>query len=529
MISNDLRISGLASGMDTESIVKKLMDVERSSLNKVFQQKQWQEWQRDAYRDVNAKLLDLRTSMQDLRLQSAFQKSKVQSSDSSKVEAVVAGVPSQSNYAITSATRYQAGTPSSVKFAAASVANDTTPLGAGKGTSFVLNDQTITIKDTDTIQSAIAAINSVSSTTQVTASYSAGDKSIILTSNEGSTQQNQQISISGVTVASNGLNIVNGMVDSTTSNEYRSGGSAVAGTTAHSYTAGVNGIVAINGTTLSITSNTFTFDGIRYTLNADIPAGSAVNVTKSTDIDAVYNSIKTFVDKYNDVIQSLHDKIQEKKNRDYLPLLDEQKKDMEEEDIKLWDNKAKSGLLQNDSIIGSALSKMRQALYSQVSDPDPTKVNSKFDTLAEIGITTSTNYRENGKLTIDEAKLKGLLETNASDVQALFTKTYNTGNSTDTTATSSSKFQNSGVAWRVYDQLNSSIQQLIGKAGDANGATSSSVLDKALKRLDEQIISWEDRLAQKEENYWKKFAAMEKAIQQANTQSAWLTNQLGGM
>lgn len=44
MIS-ELRFSGLASGMDTESIVKKLMDAERLPLNKMMQKKQTQEWQ----------------------------------------------------------------------------------------------------------------------------------------------------------------------------------------------------------------------------------------------------------------------------------------------------------------------------------------------------------------------------------------------------------------------------------------------------------------------------------------------------
>lgn len=51
-----MRIGGLASGMDIDSMVEKLMQAEKAPLNKLFQQKQKYEWQRDAYRDVNKKL-----------------------------------------------------------------------------------------------------------------------------------------------------------------------------------------------------------------------------------------------------------------------------------------------------------------------------------------------------------------------------------------------------------------------------------------------------------------------------------------
>lgn len=48
-----MRIGGLASGMDIDSIVEKLMVAERMPMDKLEQQKQIYEWQRDAYRDVN--------------------------------------------------------------------------------------------------------------------------------------------------------------------------------------------------------------------------------------------------------------------------------------------------------------------------------------------------------------------------------------------------------------------------------------------------------------------------------------------
>ena len=44
------RISGMASGMDIDTMVKGMMDAERVPLDKLYQKKTYTEWQRDDYR-----------------------------------------------------------------------------------------------------------------------------------------------------------------------------------------------------------------------------------------------------------------------------------------------------------------------------------------------------------------------------------------------------------------------------------------------------------------------------------------------
>jgi flagellar hook-associated protein 2 len=509
MIQNDLRITGLASGLDTESIVKKLMDAERVPLNKVIQTKKWQEWQRDAYREVNTKLLDLRTSMQNLRLQSAFNQVSVSSSDSSKIDVKQNGSPSQTSYTISEAKMFTPGTPASVKFGAAGVANDTTQIGAGNGFEFQLNGKAIQITDTDTIQSTIAKINALSAETGITASYSSGDNALVFIAKDSQTA----VSITGVTAA-NKFNITNGTVNDT-QNDF--------GVNGVQSKAAENGQVTINGVTLTIKSNDFTFDGIRYSLKSDIPAGSNISISQTVNVDGIFNNIKSFVDKYNEIVKSLNGKLQEKRYRDFPPLLDEQRKEMKENEITLWEEKAKSGLLQNDALVSQTLNGLRNALTVQVSG-----AAESMNTLYEIGISPSTNYRDNGILTIDETKLKSAIQNNPEEVKALFTKLYDTGNSRDTTITSSVKFENSGIAWRLYDQLNQSISKLTQKAGSSSSIVGNSIIEQSLKQLDQRIDQWETRLQKKEEQYWKKFTEMEKAMSKANSQSSWLFQQLGG-
>jgi flagellar hook-associated protein 2 len=54
-----MRIGGLASGMDIDQMVKELMTAERIPLDKLSQKKQYMEWQRDDYRDMNKMLFEL--------------------------------------------------------------------------------------------------------------------------------------------------------------------------------------------------------------------------------------------------------------------------------------------------------------------------------------------------------------------------------------------------------------------------------------------------------------------------------------
>ena len=115
------------------------------------------------------------------------------------------------------------------------------------------------------------------------------------------------------------------------------------------------------------------------------------------DDDKIFEKIKTFVDGYNDLIEDLNEKLSERKNRDFQPLSAEQKEAMSEKEIELWEEKAKAGLLGRDPIISKVLSSMRNAMSAPVEGADGTSA-SPIDTLEEIGINLSDNWRDHGKL-----------------------------------------------------------------------------------------------------------------------------------
>lgn len=84
-----MRIGGLASGMDIDSLVEKLMTAEKAPLNKLYQRKQTYEWQRDAYRDVNKQLQAFDKYIADnIRFESVMlKKNATSSNDAVKVSA----------------------------------------------------------------------------------------------------------------------------------------------------------------------------------------------------------------------------------------------------------------------------------------------------------------------------------------------------------------------------------------------------------------------------------------------------------
>ncbi len=54
--SSTSRITGLASGIDTEAMIEDLMEVERIPLNKLYQKKQLAEWRQEAYQEISSAL-----------------------------------------------------------------------------------------------------------------------------------------------------------------------------------------------------------------------------------------------------------------------------------------------------------------------------------------------------------------------------------------------------------------------------------------------------------------------------------------
>lgn len=494
-ISSILRVSGMSSGFDTESIVDSLMKVERLKINKLEEQKTLIQWRQDSLLDVNNILRGFREKY----ISALNPKIYMASASSYKVYDVNFSEPSAavSITANSNATvgNYKIHSISQLAASTEIVSADKISDGSGIDLSmqlkdlklenslffeddvitFEINGVEFTFKQTDTLNFFINYINASAANVKVNYS-SLSDKLSISSKDTGSHTE---------------VNIVN-----LKGNAFASENSAF-GIAQGSYSNGTDAKLNINGYDVIRSSNTFTIDGITYNLKDKTDTTIRFNI--SQNIDVAVDRIKEFVADYNALIDILNGKIGEKKYYDYKPLSSEQKGEMSEKEIELWTEKAKSGILRNDRNIISLLNDLRAMIYD--------KVEGVGKSLADIGLKTGPYY-EKGKIFIDEKVLREALEKNSDVVANIFTSI---SDSTD----KAEKYKNSGFVSRISSRFSEYI-----------GLVNSSNADNQIKSFESRISKMEADLFVKENRYWAKFSQMEQALYKMQNQSTWIANQM---
>lgn len=524
MYSNGIRFSGLASGMDTEGIVKQLMQTQRLPLDRMKQDKQSLEWKRDDFRSMNKEMEQFRTYLFDKMLRKdTFVPKKVESSNSSVVTATAnANAPE-----VTTSIQVTKLATSSSWVSEGQVNSDWKngiTFTDGKAelqfiTSGVTDPIKITLNETDTLEDVFNKINA--SKLGVTMMKGNFDHD-----NNPNTALQETVVFTNKTTGSGMYNI---SLENAATQQLMQNLGFSAGTGLSGFNEGQDAELTINGMATIQKSNTFQISGVTYTLQN---TGNA-KITSKTDVDLAISNIKEFVTKYNEFINKINGKLEEPKYRSYRPLTDDQKKSMSEKEVELWEERAKSGLLKGDSILASGLLSIRTALYSKVL-PGEKGISEEYDTLTEVGLTTTKNYRDGGNLEIDETKLRKALETNPNAVYELFTKTTDSDlsaikNEDLTLEQRKEKYNESGLVVRLRELLYDTIKKVEEKAGNSYIAPTDYTIGKNIRDLDNKMVSFERRLQQIEDRYWNQFTAMEKAMQKANEQSGWLSQQLAGM
>ena len=234
-------------------------------------------------------------------------------------------------------------------------------------------------------------------------------------------------------------------------------------------------------------------------------------VNVELDEDKVVDNVKKFVEDYNKLIDSMNDKIYETVYKDYGPLTDDEKSAMTEEQIKKWEAKAQSGLLNKDSIMRDVVSDMRSALSLSV-----TGLTGKYTNASSIGILTTTN-EEHGHIKLDEDQLREALQEDPDAVWKIF-GTQGDDNDRNT----------KGVAQRLADVMADGLARIKSEAGTTDEIEYESVIGKRLDSLTEQLAKISDQMSRRETELYKQFNAMETAIASRNQQYNFVTSYTSG-
>ena len=498
-----MRVGGLATGMDIDGIVKDLMAAERIPLDKLEQDKTRIEWQRDAFRDVNSTLLELDKMMLDMKMSRTYN-TKAATSSNQAVTATAGGTATEGSYNIkvtqlaTSAINATEGTLSETMnltegkinpFASLSEQVESLSGQFPKEISFKTyqnGEQTHTIEVTEE-----DSLNSI--LTKITNHKEAGVRAFY------DVQSDRVI------------------MERTSAGEFNPGGPEIEfvadendfnffadifGLDSEKEQGGTDAVFEYNGIELTSKTNTTTLNGITFTFN-DITERTNINITNDTE--AAFDNIKDFVDKYNELIDKINGKVTEEHHRDYPPLTSEQMADMSDREIEMWEEKARSGLLRRDPILTNALSQMRQAWTGRVAN------DGAYSHLSQIGISTTANYMDGGKLEINENKLRTALQEDSDAVYKLFS------NNVEGTER--------GLINRLEDAIDRTTDRINHQAGRTTQQPHQYALGRRLAGMDDRIEVFKRRLQQTEDRYWKQFSAMESAIQRMNEQSNYLFSQ----
>lgn len=282
---------------------------------------------------------------------------------------------------------------------------------------------------------------------------------------------------------------------------------------------GQNAIFEINGQEVYLNDNTYTLDGNTFTFNDNMTIGETYTVNIAKDSTTVKDALKKFVESYNKLIDDVYGYIGKSPAKDddgntYEPLTDAEKEEMSEDEITKWEEKAKQGVLYNDSTVSTVMSQMRSALYTSVTLDD----GSKFG-IYNLGIKTSSEWSKHGKLQIDENAFDKAFENNEDAIIKLFTDS-DTGMMKKLNSVIDGAVKSSGAA--------NTRGTLVRKAGKADSSvTTDSTIYKEMVKMQDRLKELQDRYDTKEEYWWKVFTNMETAMADLNSQTSYISSYLG--
>ena len=377
---------------------------------------------------------------------------------------------------------YEAGTESMRSMIAAY--NGACPAGdkIEYTTDIEINGKTVTLNATDSVNDMIRKVSD--SGAGATMSYDRLSDSFKIEANYG---QNVDPSTTSLTISGGALNYL--------------------GLSQGTYNNGQQAVVEINGETITQNTNAFDYRGVRITLNRTTDdagynaAEDDIKIDFTRDVSKTLESIKGFVDAYNSIIAKLESVIKEsktQKERGYLPLTDEEKAAMTDKQIADWEAIAKKGLLRNDSGIQTLVTNLRRDLFVAVEGAGLSP--------SEIGLTTGNYFDgKGGQIVLNEDKLKAALEADPERVMNVFMGTARNENG---------ELVGTGLTYRMDNLMNEYVRGSQSRSLDS--------LEESIRRTNEQVEKLQRKMYEEEERLYKKFAALETALANLESQGSWL-------
>ncbi len=370
-----LRLGGLVSGLDTNSIVENILQAERLPAVRLELQIAEEQVKLNAFSSLDLALTDLRSKSTKLDSFLTWQQMNAEAtkdaSDNTILTASATFSAEEANYSVNATKLAQS-------HMIASDSQSSTASALSLTGDFIISGETISVSSSDTLEDIRTSINeasvnmdadekvfaSIIDKTLVIERVKTGDTDIVLSDSTGTVLEDLGV-LTGVAVK----------------NELK---------TSEDLAATINQIAITSSENTGLTT---IIAGV--TLNFENTGSSTLTI--SHDTDTIKSLIDEFITSYNDAME----------------LMEQQNSvDLNSE----GDTITEVGILQGENIIGDILRNARTIITS--TETDPGLLDQDFNNLNTIGIWTAG--RENRLSVIDSSKLDQALKSNFEEVEDLF-------------------------------------------------------------------------------------------------------------
>lgn len=504
-----IRITGLNSGLDTESIISALVEAKSTKKNNLIKAQTKLEWKQDAWKELNTKVYSFYSkTLSNMRLQSDYTKKTTKSTDES-IATVITGANAVNGVqtlevSSLAKTGYLTGAElkgndgsSKANHTGATKLSELKDLGSELSTN---KELTVTVggKETKIEVTADTTINDLVKKLQgvgLNANFDTKNQRFFISSKESGAANNFTITDETGNTSSallTGLGLTGS--DSTKIE-------------------GSDAVIKLNGATFKSSNNTFEINGLTINVTGETQAGKPITLTTGDDTEGIYDMIKNFFKEYNELIIEMDTLYNADSAKGYEPLTDEEKEAMSEKEIEKWEEKIKDSILRKDSTLSSVSSAMKQIMLQGVQMSDGSRAY-----LSDFGINTLGYFtaadNEKGAYHIDGDPDDTNTSTNADKLKSAI-------------ATDPEKVTEffSSLTRGLYDKLSDMMRRT--EYSSAFTLYDDKLMKDEYSDYTTQIKKQEQLIADYEDRYYKQFSAMETALAKINSQQSAISGLFG--
>lgn len=568
-----MRVSGINSGLDTDSIVQELVSAYNTKTEKYQKEQTKLSWKQEIWKGLNTKVYSLYNNVGKLRFSSAYNTKKTTSSDTTKATVTASSSAVNGTQKLHVLATAQSGYLTGGKLSLREEVTDTdgtTKLKDVKGTvkaetklseiGFTGDEASLNINTTDeegnavtktvsltkdsTIQDVVNALKDnglnasfdanngrifvsskstgkaadfslVSATTKFVEKKDA-DGNVIKDSNGKPTMESVALSAEEQAASKKLIGLLG--LDTDSSNAYGDKAAKINGRDA---------VIVLNGVKYTNTTNDFAINGLNISVNgvtddvadpdsdaclSGLNDSTAVSINTTTDSQGIYDTVKDFLTEYNNIINEITKLYNADSAGSYEPLTDDEKDKMSDTEIEKWETKIKDSLLRRDNSLSSVMNAMMTSMSQSI------EINGKSYSLSSFGIQTLgfLNAAEN--------------EQNAYHINGDEDDENTSGKEDKLMAAITS---DPDTVIEFMKQLTTNLYKSIDDQMQSNDLRSrykiynDKEMDNQYTNLTKTIKEWESKVSDKEDYYYKQFSNMETALAKLQSQTSSISSMLG--